>query len=91
MAAHEKTCQRDDRTGRPVALARYSCDVGERLLVGQRVDGLVQLRDEPADREGRSYLVESRLESMAELEAIVADYVRTAQRLGFVPMVSLGW
>ena len=91
MAAHDKTCQRDDRTGRPVVIARYDCDVGERVLVGQRVDGVVQLRDEPGDRDGRALLVEPRLESMAELEAIVADYVTTAKRLGFIPMVSLGW
>ena len=76
MAAHEKPAQRDEAAGRPVTLARYACDVGERVLVGQRVDGVVQLRDEPGDRDGRAFLVEPRLESMAELEAIVADYVQ---------------
>jgi hypothetical protein len=91
MPATDSTRKSSDTSGRPVELGRYACDIGERVLVAQRVDGVVQLCDEPGDRDGRAFLVEPRLESMAELEAIVADYVTTAKRLGFVPMVSLGW
>jgi hypothetical protein len=43
----------------------------------------------PKTRPGRSYLVEDELASMAEIEALVADYVAKAQALGWVPMH--GW
>lgn len=72
----------------PRELARYTTDVGERRIVGQRVDGIVQLRDEPAGA-GRSYLIEPQLKSMAELQAIVEDYLAKAEQLGYVPMH--GW
>jgi len=38
---------------------------------------------------GRRYLIEPALDSMAELEAIVDDYVAKADRLGWIPMH--GW
>lgn len=76
-------------TGQPRELARYTADVGQRRIVAQRVHGTVQLRDEPAEATGRRYLIEPALDSMAELEAIVADYVQLAARKGYVPMH--GW
>ncbi len=76
-------------TGEPRELARYHADIGVRRVVGQRVEGTVQLRDEPVGGAGRSYLIEQALESMSELEAIVTDYVQFANRKGFVPM--RGW
>ena len=76
-------------TGEPKVLARYSCDVGERIVVGQRVEGRVQLRDEAASGEGRRFLIEPHVASMAEIEAIVEDYLRMAKRLAYVPMH--GW
>jgi len=75
--------------GQPRELARYDADVGERRIVAQRVDNIVQLRDEPSEGNGRSYLIEPRVDSMAELDAIVDDYVAKADRLGWVPMH--GW
>lgn len=72
-------------TGQPQTTARYSCAEGERKLVAQRVEGTVQLRDEPAAG-GRKHLVEPEIGSMAELEALVADYVKTAERIDAVPM-----
>ncbi len=63
--------------------------MGERVLVGQRVDGVVQISDAPADGRGRSYLVEPEVGSMAELRPLVADYTAKAQKLGWVPMH--GW
>jgi hypothetical protein len=50
----------EQTTGRPQRLATYIADVGERNLVGQRVDGVVRISDVPADGQGRSYLVEPR-------------------------------
>ena len=76
-------------TGRRRSLARYRADVGERQLVGQRVDGVVRISDVPAEGSGRSYLVEPEITSMAELEALVADYTAKAAKLGYVPMH--GW
>ena len=79
----------EQTTGRPQRLASYTADVGERILVGQRVEGAVRVSDVPADGRGRSYLVEPELDSMAELEALVADYQAKAEKLGYVPMH--GW
>ncbi len=87
MATH--TAQTTTPPGEPRELARYHADIGERRVVGQRIDGTVQLRDEPAAATGRSYLIEPALDSMSELEAIVTDYVQLANRKGFVPMH--GW
>ena len=66
--------------------AATSIDEGERLLVGQRVDGIVQITDRPLGRGGRSYLVEVGVGSMEELAALVADYKAQAARLGDCPM-----
>ena len=59
-----------------VELARYVISAGERVLYGQRVDGVVRVVDKPADGAGRSFLIERGLTSQAELEALVADYLR---------------
>lgn len=72
-----------------IRMATYTADVGERQIVGQRVDGAVRLYDEPARHGGRRWVIEPVVESKAELEAIVADYVAKAKRLGYVPMC--GW
>ncbi len=78
-----------ETTRRPQRLVSYTADVGERTLVGQRVDGVVRISDVPADGRGRTYLVEAEVGSMAELEALVADYTAKAKKLGWVPMH--GW
>jgi hypothetical protein len=71
------------------ALCYGGADVGERILVGQRVDGRVRVTDEPAAGKGRRYLSEAYLESNDALDALIADYVEKARRLGYVPMH--GW
>ena len=74
-------------TGAPKLLAEYDCDEGTRQLIGQRVEGNVRITDR---RPGwRSYLVEEGFSSMAEVEALVADYLEKARRLGYAPMA--GW
>ncbi len=75
--------------GRPMILATYEADEGVRELVGQRVDGIVRITDRLKDAAGRAYLVEEGIGCMAELEAIVADYLVKAKRLGYAPMQ--GW
>ena len=73
-------------TGEPNARARYDCDEGTRQLVAQRIKGVVALSDVPVGDEGRVHLVERRLESLAELDALVADYLDKAQELGRCPL-----
>jgi hypothetical protein len=77
--------RRAGQTNSPVELARYTVTAGERIIRGQRVLGVVRLVDEPASGEGRRYLIERELTSIAELEAIVADYRQQAQLWDVIP------
>lgn len=72
-------------TNPPVELARYRITTGEHIIYGQRIDGIVRLVDIPADQHGRRYVIERGLTRMAELEAIVADYLCQATRWDAVP------
>ena len=65
--------------GERVELGRYRAARGERVLVGQRVCGVVRVSDVPSSSSGRRYLVERELTSKAELEALVADYLAQAR------------
>ena len=73
------------QTNARLELARYSLSVGERVIYGQRVLGVVRLVDEPADGNGRRYIIERELTVMAELEAIVADYLEQAAAWNVIP------
>ncbi|HEX8083320.1 MAG TPA: hypothetical protein VF529_03460 [Solirubrobacteraceae bacterium] len=66
--------------GERVELARYTMSSGERIVFGQRVNGVVRVTDKPASGHGRSFLVERGLTSNRELEAVVADYIRESGR-----------
>ena len=74
--------------GQRTELARYTVAGGERVLYGQRVDGVVRVTDRPAQPGGRSYLVERELErdGNGALDALVVDYLAQAQKLAAVPM-----
>jgi hypothetical protein len=80
------------RNGNPVGerteLARYAVPAGQRVLYGQRVNGVVRVTDVPAGGRGRAYLVERELEQDGydALRALVADYVEQAGLLEDVPM-----
>jgi hypothetical protein len=43
---------------------------------------VVRLVDDPVSGEGRHYVIERELTTMAELEAIIADYLTQAQMVG---------
>ena len=75
--------------GERVELGRYRVSSGERVLYGQRVNGVVRITDNPAGR-GRAYLVERGLEEdgYAALNALVGDYVEQAGELDDVPMAT---
>jgi hypothetical protein len=79
------------RVGERVELARYTVANGERVLYGQRIDGVVRITDHPATERGRCYLVERELEqeglaAHAALQALVADYLTQARLLDEIPM-----
>jgi hypothetical protein len=82
----QTTATPESSTGKPSLLARYTIEEGERILVGQRVDGIVQITDRPLGHPGRPYLVETGISSMGELAALVADYKARAEALGDCPM-----
>ena len=75
------------RANERVELARYSVGAGERVIYGQRVLGVVRLVDHPANGHGRRYVIERELTVMAELEAIVADYLQQAAIWDTIPAV----
>jgi len=81
------TAETDTTTGQPKRVGSYA----DRRIVAQRVDGNVQLRDEPAGGQGRTYLIEPNLGLMSELKALVADYKATASRIEDVPMAHCWW
>jgi hypothetical protein len=69
------------QTNARVELARYSVSAGERVIYGQRVLGVVRL----VDANGRRYIIERELTVMAELEAIVVDYLEQAAAWDMIP------
>jgi hypothetical protein len=77
-----------NRVGERVELGRYHLSSGERVIVGQRVNGVVRVSDVPAGGGGREYLIERELERDGHdaLKALVADYLAQAAQLGDVPM-----
>ena len=79
------TTARHRRTNGRVELGHYTITAGERVIYGQRVLGVVRLVDHPADGHGRRYVIERELTCMAELEAIVADYLEQAAIWDQVP------
>ncbi|HEX4836960.1 MAG TPA: hypothetical protein VFV03_00325 [Solirubrobacteraceae bacterium] len=77
-------------TGQPTELERYRVSSGERVLYVQRVSGSVRITDRPASGQGRSYLVERKLEEdgYGALKALLVDYIEQARELDEVPMAS---
>jgi hypothetical protein len=77
--------RRAGQTNEPVKLARYTVSSGERVIRGQRVLGVVRLVDDPVCGEGRHYVIERELTVMAELDAILADYLEQARIWNVIP------
>jgi hypothetical protein len=79
----------EPKVGKRTELAGYTVPTGERVIYGQRVDGVVRVTDRPAgtvQTGDRAYLVERGLELKGELDALIADYLATAEKLAAVPM-----
>jgi len=75
--------------GRRTELARYTVTEGERILYGQRIDGIVRVTDNPASGHGRAFLLERELEHDGNdaLTALIHDYTRQAALHDEVPML----
>jgi hypothetical protein len=85
-----ETIRNGNPVGRREELARYQLSDGtERVLIGQRVDGIVRVSDLAASGAGRAYLVERELErdGYAALQAMIADYLTQARLHDVIPMV----
>lgn len=83
--------QKAPAVGKRTELGRYTLRAGDtRLLLGQRVDGVVRVTDVPLAPGGRAYLVERELErdGHAALLALVADYLAEAERHASIPMAA---
>jgi len=72
--------------GQRTELARYTVTEGERILYGQRIDGIVRITDRPAGQGGRAYLIERGLNTKSELDALIADYLHQATKLDSPPL-----
>ena len=73
-------------TNDPVERGRYTVDGVERVVWLQRVEGRVCLTDGPPEGlRGPCYALEDNLTAMAELDAIVVDYLAQARALGRIP------
>jgi hypothetical protein len=77
--------RRAGKTNERVELARYTVSGGERIIHGQRILGIVRLVDNPACGVGRHYVIERELVTIAELEAIVTDYLQQAETWDAIP------
>ena len=73
------------KVGQRTELARYRIPAGERVLYGQRVDGIVRVTDRSPPG-GRAYLVERGLETKPELDALIKDYLQQAAKLNEIPV-----
>jgi hypothetical protein len=80
-----QAAERRGATNEPVELGRYTIPDGERVIYGQRVLGIVRLVDISATGHGRRYIIERELTVMAEVEAIVEDYLDQAVRWQLIP------
>jgi hypothetical protein len=85
MTATTTTPRSKRVTNDRVELGRYTISAGERVIYGQRVLGVVRLVNHPAHGLGRRYVIERELTVMAELEAIVADYLEQARIWDTIP------
>src|SRR4051794_15160613 len=80
--AQHTTTPQASSAGRRVEQARYRIPDGTRALVAQRINGRIALIDIPIDHPGHVLLIERHVESLAELEGIVAAYVDHSNQAG---------
>lgn len=74
-------------------MARYQVGTTRRAVFAERdARGPLRLVDRPVGGEGRAHLIDRDLqgENTDALRALVADYLRSAERLGRIPMAADG-
>ncbi len=86
MPDHHPAPPQTPPAGELVELSRYCVASGERIVCGQRIDGVVRITDAPGDGDGDTYDVERGLTSHDELLGVVCHYVEQAARWDDVPM-----
>ena len=67
-------------------LARYRVSSGERVLIGWRRRGGIEVTDRPSEGRARGYVVDRGFGCVEQLRALVADYVAQAVRSDQCPM-----
>lgn len=67
-------------------LARYRISGGERIVMGWRRPGGIEVSDLPATGRSRGYLVDRGFRCARQLAAFLGDYVDQAARLDACPM-----
>jgi hypothetical protein len=77
--------QEPQQNGEPHAMLGYTIPGERRLIVVQRVDGLIRAEDHSCDGSGKRYLVAEGLKTCGELDSLLADYQSQAARLGAIP------
>jgi hypothetical protein len=76
----------DTITPEGTELARYRISAGERVLMGWRRGGGVEVTDRPTHGRARAYVVDRGFRCFEQLAAFVGDYVRQAERFDACPM-----
>ena len=78
-----KACEPRCRlAGQRVEQARYRITDGTRALYAQRIADRVAVVDVPIDVPGRVLLVERHVDSLAELQSLVAAYIEHSTQAG---------
>ena len=88
MADREAHEARPTRAGQRVEQARYRIPDGTRALYAQRIAGRVAVVDVPIDFPGRVYLVERHVDSLGELQSLVAAYVEHSTQAGCPALIA---
>ena len=71
--------------GTPHILAGYRAGRQRRLIVVQRIHGLIRVGDLPAGGKGKRYLIADRLKTCGELNSLLQNYNSQAARQGTIP------
>lgn len=71
---------------RGAELARYRISSGERVLMGWRAGGGIEVTDRPTEGRARGYVVDRGIGCFEQLRAFVTDYVNQAARYDECPM-----
>jgi hypothetical protein len=67
-------------------LARYQTSAGERVLMGWRRRGGIEVTDRPTEGRARAYVVDRGFRCIEQLAGFLGDYVDQAVRLDACPM-----